>query len=326
MDVPRTMRAVRIGKVTYGRDVQLAEISVPAVQPGWVLVQVKAFGLNDVERKMRHGGITRSDARKPIVPGVECAGVVVDPSDSPFKEGAKVICCAGGLGTLFNGTYAEYVLVPSDHVFSVPDDVSWDWIHLAAFPETYLMAWGSLFDSLQLEPFDLLLIRGATCGVGYAAIQLAKALGARVVAASNRKEKLPLLKEAGANKVVLDEGMLFGQVKPADKVLDLVGASTLRDSLRCTAYGSIVCASGTLGGLDSLGYFDPIRDVPNHVYLTGFLGESPSQELYDEVCEFMVSRKLEPIVNIASAFEDIAAALARQDSGSGGKLVIAVEQ
>ena len=115
----------------------------------------------------------------------------------------------GGMGRSFDGSYAEYALLPEHHVFTVESDLPWE--QLGAVPETYFTAWGSLFECLQLKPKDTLLVRGATCALGYAVIQLAKALGCRAIGTTHRESKFSLLEEAGADEVVLDEGVISGK-------------------------------------------------------------------------------------------------------------------
>ena len=145
----------------------------------------------------------------PIIPGIECVGEIAEPSDSHFQKGEKVAALMGGMGRSFNGSYAEYVLLPKSHVFSVQTDLSWT--EMAAVPETWFTAWGSLFECLDLKGGDTLLIRGATCALGYAAVQIAKAIGCRVIAATHKESKLPLLK--AADEAVLDNETLAGTFK-----------------------------------------------------------------------------------------------------------------
>jgi len=314
--------------VTRGEDARLSDVPVPAVKPGWVLVKVEAFGLNNSERLVRLEEIGQPWIAPSVVPGIECAGVVVDSSDSDLAPGNRIVACMGGMGREFDGSYAEYALLPRKNVARVPGGVNWSWAELGAFPETYLTAWGSLFECLQLQLGDKLLVRGATCGLGYVAIQLAKALRVRVVATTHRQEKLQMLLDAGADEAVLDEGRLAAtrdepaKVEGANKALDLVGVRDLRDTLRCVEHGGVVCTTGILGGIYAWDGFDPIKDIPNGVYLTGYFSNYPTQELFDALFGFMASRSLKPIYNEEYAFDDLPAALARQDAGTGGKLVV----
>ena len=315
------MKAVSIDRVTPAEEVAITEIPVPEVKSGWVLVKVKAFGMNHSEQILRLSEIKADYIQKPIVPGIECVGEVADPSDTDFQKGQKVIALMGGMGRSFNGSYAEYALLPAHHVFAIDSDLPWE--RLAAVPETYFTAWGSLFECLHLQQNDTLLIRGATCALGYAAIQIAKALGCKVIATTHRESKLPLI--ANADEAVLDDGTLAGKVKTT-KALELVGAKSIRDTLRCMVRGGIVCHTGLLGGVYTLDGFDPIKEIPNGVYLTGFFSNYPTQQTIDEIFAFLNGHKLEPCFGECFDFEHIREACIALDSGKvNGKIVVKVE-
>lgn len=311
------MKAVCIDKVTPAEEVTLTEILVPEVKPGWVLVKVKAFGMNHSEQILRLSEIKADYIQKPIVPGIECVGEIADASDTNFTVGQKVIALMGGMGRSFNGSYAEYALLPAHHVFAIESDLPWE--RLAAVPETYFTAWGSLFECLQLKKEDTLLIRGATCALGYAAIQIAKALGCKVIATTHRESKLTLI--ANADEALLDDGMFSG--KGVTKALELVGAKTLRHTLRIMSRGGIVCHTGLLGGVYTLDGFDPIKEIPNGVYLTGFFSNYPTQQTVDEIFAFLNEHRLEPCFGECFDFEHIKDACIALDSGNvNGKIVV----
>lgn len=314
------MKAVKIDRITKGEDVALVDVPVPSASPGWVLVKVRAFGMNHSEKILRLEEIEEGYIEKPVVPGIECVGEIVDPSDSRFSKGDKVIAMMGGMGRSFDGSYAEYAVLPEHHVFRVESDLPWD--ELAAIPETYLTAWGSLFECLQLKKGETLLIRGATCALGYATIGLAKALGCKVIGTTHRDSKLSLLKDA--DEAVLDDGKLSSKVK-ADKALDLVGPKSLLDTLRCVRKGGIVCDTGILGGVYALNGFDPIKDIPNGVYLTGYFSNSPTQETVDDIFAFLKEHDLHPAYARCFDFSDIReACIALDDGKANGKIVVRV--
>jgi NADPH:quinone reductase-like Zn-dependent oxidoreductase len=313
------MRAVLLDKVTYAKDIALSEVPIPEVRPGWVLVKIRAFGMNHSEQILRESEIQADYIQKPVIPGIECAGEIADPSDSGFAKGQKVIAMMGGMGRSFSGSYAEYALLPAHHVFSVESDLEWQ--ELAAVPETYFTAWGSLFECLDLKQDDVLLVRGATCALGYAAIQIAKALGCKVTATTHRAEKLALLE--AADEQVLDTGVLTGNVRGITKALDLVGPRNLKDTLTAVEKGGIVCCTGILGGVYALNGFDPIKDIPNGVYLTGFFSNYPTQEVVDQMFHFFNGKKLTPVTGKVFAFEQIKDAVAAQETGSvNGKIIV----
>lgn len=328
--IPKMMKAVVLAEPVRAEDVRLTEVPVPESRPGWVLIRVKAFGMNHSEQILRNGEIRADYIRKPVVPGIECVGEVADPSDSRFQKGQRVMAFMGGMGRSFDGSYAQYVLAPSHHVFAAESGLSWT--ELAAVPETYYTAWGSLFQCLDLKPEDVLLVRGGTCALGYAAIQLAKALGCRVIAAAHRENKIPLLREADA--AVLDTGSLKDSeeflkavktVGTVTKALELVGPATLRDTLKCMVRRGIVCSTGILGGASVLSGFDPIKDIPNGVYLTGFHSNWPSQEEIDQILEFLDRHSLKPHIGECYDFSRIREACLAQESGTvNGKIVVKV--
>lgn len=316
------MKAVVLDKITEGKDIVLSDVPIPEVRPGWVLVKVKAFGLNHSEKLLRLNEIRADYIQKPVIPGIECVGEIADPSDSGFSIGQKVVALMGGMGRSFNGSYAEYALLPRRIVFRIKSDLPWE--ALGAVPETYFTAWGSLFECLQLTAGDTLLIRGATCALGYAAIQIAKALGCRVIATTHREDKLPLIVDA--DEAVIDDGKLTGSIHGVTKALDLIGPRNLKDTLTAVEKGGIVCQTGLLGGVYALNGFDPIKDIPNGVYLTGFFSNYPTQKFMDEIFAFLNEKKLLPIAGEVFRFDRIREAIEAQDTGKvNGKIVVVTE-
>ncbi len=315
------MKAVVLDKITEAKDIILSECPIPDVRPGWVLVKVKAFGLNHSEQILRLNEIRAPYIQKPIIPGIECVGEIVDPSDSGLAVGQKAAALMGGMGRSFNGSYAEYALLPERIVFTVDSDLPWE--ALGAVPETYFTAWGSLFECLHLTADDTLLIRGATCALGCAAMQIANALGCRVIATTHRETKLALI--ADADEAVLDDGRLTGRIHGVTKALDLIGPRNLKDTLTAVEKGGIVCQTGILGGVYALNGFDPIKDIPNGVYLTGFFSNYPTQQIMDEIFAFLNKKDLVPVCGQVYNFENIRDAVAVQDEGKvNGKIVVRV--
>lgn len=319
----KAMRAVLLSEPTEAKDVMLEECYIPEVKAGWVLVKIKAFGMNHSEQILRQHEIKADYITKPIIPGIECVGEIEDASDSNFRKGQKVISLMGGMGRSFNGSYAEYALLPTHHVFTVNSTLSWE--QLGAVPETYYTTWGSMFEGLNLQVTDTLLVRGATCALGYAAIQLGKALGCKVVATTHKKSKLELLRDTGADEILIDDGSLKGKLAGITKVLELVGARTIKDSLLCVSKGGIVCHTGILGGVYALNGFDPIKDIPNGVYLTGFYSNYPTQKTIDDIFLFLTAHKLIPCIGKVYHFVEISKACEALDSGTvNGKIVVRV--
>ena len=283
--IPERMKAVVLSEPTKAEAVCLTEVPVPEVRPGWVLVKIHAFGMNHSEQILRQSEIRADYIKKPVIPGIECVGEIVDPSDSRFQTGQKVATLMGGMGRSFDGSYAEYALLPSHHVFAVSSDLPWE--ELAAVPETYFTAWGSLFEGLNLKPEDTLLVRGATCALGYAAIQIAKALGCQVIATTHKKEKLKLLQDA--DLAVLDTGILG--------------------------------RTGVWNG------FDPIKGIPNGVYLTGFYSNQPDQTVMQEILDFFDIHRIRPCIGNIYPFSEIREACMAMEQGKvNGKIVVTISE
>lgn len=318
------MKAVLIDKPTKAKDIVISECKIPNVKPGWVLVEVKAFGMNHSEQILRKEEILEDYIKKPVIPGIECVGVIEDASDSEYKAGQKIVALMGGMGRSFDGSYAEYALLPVNHVFPVETNLSWE--EMAAVPETYFTAWGSLFECLDLKKEDTLLVRGGTCALGYAAISIAKALGCKVIATTHRKEKFCLLEEA--DEIVLDDGkiadILHGKI--INKALELVGPKTVKDTMKCMTKGGIVCNTGILGGVYCLDGFDPIKDIPNGVYLTGFFSNYPTEKVMKLIFDFLEKYKIKPNIGQVFTFDNIKEAIRTIDEGrTNGKIVIRME-
>lgn len=317
------MKAVVLTKPTKAENITLSEVAVPQVKPGWVLIKIKAFGLNHSEQILREFEIEEEYIQKPIIPGIECVGEIADPSDSDLAVGQKVVALMGGMGRSFNGSYAEYALLPVHHVFSVESTLTWE--EMGAIPETYFTAWGSLFQCLRLKKDDKLLIRGATCALGYVAIQLAKALGCNVVGTTHKADKFPLLKQAGCDEMILDDGSLKGKISGVTKALELVGIKTVRDTMFSLDEGAIVCNTGVLGKVYEWDGFDPIKDIPNGVYLTGFFSNNPTREIIHDIFAFMNNHRLKPLIGAVYDFKNIKDACIALDSGKvNGKIVVRI--
>lgn len=134
----------------------IREIPEPEPKEGYVVIQVKAFGLNHAELHMRKG----EWAEIADVSGIECVGVVKSCPSGEFAIGTKVAALMGGLGRTINGSYAEYTRAPVTNVVAMESGLSW--ADLAAIPESYATAWTCLFRNLELTHRQTLVIRGAT--------------------------------------------------------------------------------------------------------------------------------------------------------------------
>jgi NADPH2:quinone reductase len=324
------MKAVVLTKTGNPEVLQMTEVPIPIVKPGWVLIQVKAFGLNRSELMMREYEGDAPYIQLPRVLGIECVGIVVDASDTHFTKGQKVVALMGGMGRSFDGSYAEYTLVPVKHVFTV--DINMSWEQLAAIPETFFTAYGSLFDSLQLNPKDVLLVRGGTSSAGLAAIQLAKSIGAKVLATTRKEEKRQLLLNTGAASVLIEDGTLSSQVKAlypqgVTKILELIGALTLKESMNLLNKHGIVCVTGILGKKAIIDNFYPIKDIPLGVYLTGFVSNSPNQQLINALFSHIKQYNIQPLIAKVFSLNQLTEAHKLMESNeANGKIVVVNDQ
>ncbi len=132
------MRAIVVERAGGPEVLRIREIPTPQAKPGWVLIRVKAFGLNRAEIYTRQG--LSPGVEFPRVIGIEAVGEVVEDGDGSLAPGQKVIALIGGMGRDFDGGYAEYTCVPRAHAVPIESDL--DWAHLAAIPETFATVWG----------------------------------------------------------------------------------------------------------------------------------------------------------------------------------------
>jgi NADPH:quinone reductase-like Zn-dependent oxidoreductase len=261
------MRAILLDHFGGLDSLVIKEIPEPEPEPGKVVIQVKAFGINHAEMHMRRG----EWAEAAPVSGIECVGIVKSCPSGEFAVGSKVAALMGGLGRTINGSYAEHTRANVSGVVQLESNLPWE--ELAALPESYATAWTCLFRNLELVKGQTLLIRGATSSFGLAALNLAVEAGARVIATTRSRGRFRKLEDLGAHRVELEGPELSTRIaesKQIDAVLDLVGNSTILDSLRILRRGGRACLAGWLGGLAPIADFNPLLQMASGVYLTFF--------------------------------------------------------
>ena len=304
------MKAVVLEKTCRASELEVSEVDIPEVKPDWALVKVIGFGINRAEIVLREYEADEDYINLPMIPGIECVGEIVDPSNTEFNKGDMVVGLMGGMGRTFDGSYAEYTLLPSKNMFKIPDFAFKDLLieEIIAIPETYFTAYGSI-ECLKLKKDDTILIRGATSAVGLSAMKLADAMGSTIIATTRSESKVEELLSNRADYVVIDDGEIEGKVKEicpegVEKVLELIGPKTLDDSMKCLKEGGICCNTGILGGIEYVPEFDPIKTIPNNRYLTSFFSNYPTQERIDNLFRFIVENDIDP--NIGATFTDLA--------------------
>lgn len=262
-----------------------SEVPTPEVKEGWSLVKVKGFGINHSEVFTRNG--LSPSVEFPRILGIECVGIIEQTTDPErLPVGQKVISIMGEMGRAFDGGYAEYVLLPNTQIYPVQTELPWEL--LAAIPETGYTAFGSV-KNLKLKEGDRILVRGATSGVGAFFCKMVKAAFPEVyVAGSSRSlKKAAQLKVAGFDEIVIDEAGVLQTEDMYDKVLELIGPATLKDTFLHVREGGIVCSTGQLGGEWYLNEFDPIFELPANGYLTSFYSGNVDQDRLQEMLDFV---------------------------------------
>jgi NADPH:quinone reductase len=263
------MRAIVINRYGDPDVLSIEQRPDPKPQPGHVLIEVKAFGVNHAETHMREGKWPEATE----ISGIECAGLVKADPDGRFAPGQKVVAFMGGMGRTINGSYAELTLVPSSNVLAVTTELPRE--ALAAIPESYATAWACLNGNLGLEAEQTIVIRGATSALGQAALNIAVHAGAHVIATTRNPQRVNTLEMLGAREVVLESPDLPKRVRErhpqgVDAVLELVGNSTVVDSLTMVRRHGRLCLAGFLGGLDPIPAFMPAMQMPSGVHFSFF--------------------------------------------------------
>jgi NADPH:quinone reductase len=324
--VAATMRAVVLDGPGPPAALVIRELPVPRPEVGWVLIRVRAFGLNRSELHTRLGlaeGVTF-----PRVPGIEAVGVVAECPGREFEPGQQVAALMGGMGRAFDGGYAEYTSVPVSQV--VPFRSGLDWAVLGAVPEMLQTAYGSLSVGLNAQPGQSILIRGGTSSVGMATAILAKQRGMTVLSTTRDQAKREALTGAGVDYVLIDDGAVATQVRRsfadgADAALELVGTPTLPDTLRSVRVHGVVCFTGMLSNQWTVRDFYPIDYLPRGVRLTAYGGEAtdlPPQLLQSFLDSVAAGSAAVPIGRVYR-FDQVVQAHADMEANRvSGKLVV----
>jgi NADPH2:quinone reductase len=290
--------------------IEIQERAIPEPKKGWVLLKIKAFGLNRSELFTRQGH--SPNVQFPRIQGIECVGIIEEDPSGAYHKGQKVAAIMGGMGRDFDGGYAEYTLVPLKIVF--PFESNLPWSTLGAIPEMFQTVSGSLTQALEVRSGETLLIRGGTSSIGMLSCQLAKHLGLTVISTTRNESKKEFLIENGADHVLIDNGTVAEELKElfpdgVNKVLELIGIKTLKDSLKCIKRRGIVCMTGILGGEWTLREFTPMGDIPSLGRLTVYMGDAANlkkdllQDFIDAVADGEISLNIDKIFSLDKIVE-----------------------
>lgn len=317
------MKAVKIYRAGGPEQLIYQDVSTPDIKEGWSLVKIKGFGINHSEIFTREG--KSPSVQFPRLLGIECVGEVVQSSTPALAVGQKVVSIMGEMGRAFDGSYAEYVLLPNEQIYPIHTDL--DWTTLAAIPETYYTAFGSL-QQLRIAPQDRVLVRGAGSGVGVAFAQLLKAQFPHVVlhGSTRNPAKATRLQAVGFDEVVTEADGKLQTDQRYDKILELVGPATLRDSFSHINEHGIVCNTGQLGNIWYVNDFDPIIELKNNSYLTAFYSGNVSQAKLDEMFDYIRQFNVKILIERVFTLEQVPEAHRFLQSADGFEKVVVVNE
>ncbi len=321
------MRAARVTRLDGPAAVTLGEAPEPSLEPGQVLVDVHEVGVNFPDVLMSKG-LYQARPELPFTPGSECAGVVRDAAPgSAFSPGDRVAAFP------MLGSLAETVAVPESMVFPLPDSVSFT--AGAATLMNYFTVHFALLRRGHLEAGDTVLVHGAAGGIGTAAIQLAKAHGARVLAVVSTEEKAAVATSAGADETLLDTEFLtrakeLTNGRGVDIVVDPVGGDRFTDSLRCLAIEGRLLVIGFAAG--AIPEVRVNRLLLGNLSVVGvgwgaYLMSDPSfaRRQWDELLPLLEQGVLDPPISSTHDLADVAGALAELDERRAvGKVTVRV--
>ena len=300
------MRAIQVTALDGPAAVQL--VDVPEPDPGsGVLVEVHAAGVNFPDVLMSRGEY-QMKPELPFIPGSEVAGTVV--SGAGFTPGQRV----AGFSVL--GGYAERAVCDPVTLFPLPDNISF--AAGAALLMNYLTVDFALVRRGKLQPGETILVQGAAGGIGVATIQLAKVLGAQVIAVVSTEEKGEVARRAGADEVVLADGFLAAVKGRVDVVMDPVGGDRFTDNLRCLKPEGRLLVVGFTGG--AIPEVKVNRLLLNNVSVVGvgwgafwMAGPAYLKEQWARLLPYLQDGTLDPLLGNSYPLERAAEALLELD-------------
>lgn len=324
------MRSVLCTSFGPAENLSIEEVADPVADAGEVVVDVRATALNFPDVLMVQGKYQSLPAF-PFAPGGEIAGVVsaVGPDVETWQLGDAVFAGCG------HGGFAEKVVLKARQLRAKPDNLSF--AQAAGMTTTYGTSYYALKQRAALKPGENLLVLGAAGGVGLAAVELGKAMGARVIAAASTEAKLEIAAKGGADELInYADGALKDKVKAltggkgADVIYDPVGGDLFNQCMRCVNWYGRVLVVGFVGG--------GIPQLPTNlvllkscqvigVFYGAFTGRYPeeTEQNFSEIMDMVEAEKIKPLVGQRFSFEQYAEALNCLDQRQAvGKVVLEV--
>jgi NADPH2:quinone reductase len=323
------MKAWSVSKVGSPKDVmELIDKASPVPAPGVIKVKVLTSGIGLPDVLMCKDDYPFTPPR-PYTGGQELCGIIIDANGREgFKNGQRVMAVSAF--TQGDGSFAEEALITSPNVFPAPDYIS-D-VDAAVFNIPYRTGYVGLVLRGQMQKGETLLVFGASGGTGFAAIQLAKALGGKVIAVANGKKKSEKCLEFGADEIVdssredfVERAMAFTNGKGVDLVFDPVGGEIARRAVNCMGFGSRLIAIGFASG--SWGDIPAETLALKNLSLVGALANVPTQEMSLNMQEALYTLyregKIKPVIERELSFEEIPQAMDDLENRRvSGKLVV----
>lgn len=316
------MKAVVIYEAGGPEQLKVETREIPKLKEGWTLVKIKGFGINRSEMFTREGH--SSSVKFPRILSIECVGEIEETTSSNLKKGQKIVSIMGEMGRAFDCSYAEYVLLPNKQVYPVNTSLTWE--ELTTVPETYYTAFGSM-GNLQIKETDNILVRAGSSGVGIAFLKLVKAKfpNIRIVASIRKKdiEKRNKILSLGYDEVIFDNSNVLETEENFNKILELVGPVSIKDSFSHIKEYGIICATGLLGGKWYLEDFDPTRDIKNNAYLATFYSGNVNGERINFMLDYIEKYKIDVKAEKIFSLDEIVEAHKYLDSSSAfGKVIV----
>jgi NADPH:quinone reductase-like Zn-dependent oxidoreductase len=311
------MKAIVLKEFGGVDQLEIQEISIPAIKDNEVLIRARAIGLNPVDVKTRIGKGQAAKLRKetPMILGFDVSGVIekTGASVSRFKKGDEVFGMINIPGT--GKTYAEYVAAPAEHIAHKPGNISHE--EAAASSLAAVTAWQALVKQAKLSSGQKILIHAASGGVGHFAVQIAKHLNAYVIGTSSAENREFVL-SLGADEHINYKSVKFEDVcPPVDVVLETIGGDNIDRSLKVLKKGGTIVSLPS-GASDSVSEKAAAQNKKGIFFLVNSNGDD-----MNKIAELLKEGALHVHVSHVFTFEGIGKAHELLASGkTKGKLVL----